>query len=121
MVWRLSCELPQIIFLIRASAHILSMYLKVHRSTDGSTVVAVCDRELLDRKLRQGDLELHVSEYFYGTTPAEEGDVTRAIQDGDHINLVGEQAVGVAIGLGLLERSGCMVIDGVPHAQIIRI
>ena len=64
---------------------------------------------------------LHVNEYFYGNTPADEGDVTRAIRDGDHINLIGEQAVGIAIGLGLVERSGCLVIEGVPHAQIIRV
>jgi hypothetical protein len=97
------------------------MYLKVHRAPDGSTVVAVCDHDLLDRKLRQGDLELHVNEYFYGNTPADEGDVTRAIREGDHINLIGEQAVGIAISLGLVERSGCLVIEGVPHAQIIRV
>ena len=97
------------------------MYLKVHRAPDGSTVVAVCDRELLDRRLRHGDLELHVSEYFYGNTPADEGDVTRAIRDGGNINLIGEQAVGIAIRLGLLEHSGCLIIEGVPHAQIIRV
>ena len=97
------------------------MYLKVHRASDGSTVVAVCDSELLDRKLRQGDLVLHVSEYFYGTTPADEGDVTRALRDGRNFNLIGERAVGIAIGLGLIERSGCMMVEGVPHVQIIRV
>ena len=97
------------------------MYLKVHRAPDGSTVVAVCDRELLDRRLKHGDLELHVSEYFYGTTPADEGDVVRAIRDGNNINLIGEQAVGVAVDLGMVERSGCMMIEGIPHAQIVRV
>jgi len=121
MVWRSFFELPQIIFLIHASAHIYIMYLKVHRAPDGSTVVAVCDRELLDRRLKDGNLELHVSEYFYGTTPADEGDVTRALRDGSNFNLIGERAVGIAIGLGLIERSGCMMVEGVPHVQIIRV
>jgi uncharacterized protein len=97
------------------------MYLKVHRAPDGSTVIAVCDRELLDRKLRHGDLELHVSEFFYGNTPADEGDVVRAIQEGDNINLIGEKAVGIAVGLGLVERSGCLIIEDIPHAQIVRV
>jgi len=97
------------------------MYLKVHRAPDGSTVVAVCDRELLDRRLRHGDIELHVSEFFYGNTPADDGDVARAIRDGDNINLIGERAVAVAAGLGLVERSGCMIIEGIPHAQIVRV
>jgi len=97
------------------------MYLKIHRAPDGSSVVAVCDCELLDRRLRHGDLELHVSEYFYGNTPADAGDVTRAIRDGDNINLIGEQAVGVAVSMGLVERSGCLLIEGIPHAQIVRV
>lgn len=97
------------------------MYLKIHRAPDGSTVVAVCDRELLDRKLRHGDIELHISEYFYGNTIADEGAVSRAIKDADNVNLIGKQAVGIAIGLGLVEESGCLVIEGVPHAQIVRV
>ncbi|HQJ39571.1 MAG TPA: DUF424 family protein, partial [Methanoregulaceae archaeon] len=42
------------------------MYLKVHRTPAGDEVVAVCDRELLDTRIQQGDLEIHISGDFYG-------------------------------------------------------
>jgi len=97
------------------------MFLKIHHAPDGSTVVAVCDRELLNRRLRHGEIEIHVNEYFYGNAIANEEAVSDAINNGDNINLLGERAVSVAIGLGLVTRSGCIVIDGVPHAQIVRV
>jgi hypothetical protein len=97
------------------------MYLKIHRTHDGSSVVAVCDRELLNRRIRHGEIEIHVSEYFYGTTPASESDVAKALMDAENINIIGERAVAVAAGLGLIERSACILIDGIPHAQIFRV
>jgi uncharacterized protein len=97
------------------------MYLKIHRTHDGSSVVAVCDRELLNRRIRHGEIEIHVSEYFYGTTPASESDVAKALTDAENINIIGERAVAVAEGLGLIERSACILIDGIPHAQIFRV
>jgi hypothetical protein len=97
------------------------MYLKIHRTTNGSSVVAVCDRELLNRKLRHGDIELHITDKFYGTTPADESEVSKAIRDADNINIIGERAISVAVGLGLIERSGCLIIEGIPHAQVIRV
>jgi hypothetical protein len=97
------------------------MYLKIHRAPDGSSVVAVCDRELLNRTLRHGDIEVHISESFYGGTLADEAEVSEAIRDAGNVNIMGERAVGVAVGLGLVELSGCLIIEGIPHAQIIRL
>jgi hypothetical protein len=97
------------------------MYLKIHRTYDGSSVVAVCDKELLNRKLRQGEIELHISEHFYGTTPADDNEVSEALTCADNVNIIGERAVAIAVNLGLVERSGCLIIEGIPHAQIIRL
>jgi len=97
------------------------MYLKIHRAYDGSSVVAVCDRELINRRIRHGDIEIHISETFYGTTPAGEDEVSKAIRDADNINIIGERAVAVAARLGLIDPSGCLMIGGIPHAQIFRV
>jgi uncharacterized protein len=97
------------------------MYLKIHRTYDGSSVVAVCDRELLNRRIRHGEIEIHVSESFYGTNPASESEVASAIRDADNINIIGVRAIAVAAGLGLIDPSCCLLIDGIPHAQIFRI
>ena len=97
------------------------MYLKIHRSYDGSSVVAVCDRELLNKRIRHGDIEIHISETFYGTTPAGEEEVSKAIRDAGNINIIGERAVAVAARLGLIDPNRCLMIGDIPHAQIFRV
>jgi len=97
------------------------MFLKIHRSREMGDVIAVCDRELLNRTLCHGNLTITITQNFYGDTPATEDEVRNALMNAGNINLVGERSVGIAIGMGLLEKSGCMMIGTVPHAQIYRL
>ncbi|MDD1705624.1 MAG: DUF424 domain-containing protein [Methanoregulaceae archaeon] len=97
------------------------MYLKIHRTPAGDEVVAVCDRELLDRRIQHGDLEIHISEAFYGNSPATPEEVKAALRCGGNINLIGERAVALAIEMGLIGTNGFIRIGSVPHAQIIRL
>ncbi|QYZ78680.1 DUF424 family protein [Methanofollis formosanus] len=93
------------------------MYLKVHHTREGA-VVAVCDEDLLNTTLCHGDVEIAVTEAFYGSTPATEEEVRAALRGASNANLIGEEAVGVAVAMGLITREGCMTIGNVPHALI---
>ena len=97
------------------------MFLKVHRSRETGDVVAVCDRELLNTTLRHGKLTVTINESFYGNTPATADDVKAALKNAGNINLIGERSVSLAIDMGLMEKSGCMMIGKIPHAQIYQL
>lgn len=97
------------------------MFLKIHRSREMGDVVAVCDRELMNTTLRHGKITVTVTSTFYGDATVTEDAVREALKDAGNINLIGERSISVAIGLGLLSRSGCMMIGDVPHAQIYRL
>ncbi|MCC7565394.1 MAG: DUF424 domain-containing protein [Methanomicrobiaceae archaeon] len=97
------------------------MYLKVHRIPGAGDVVAVCDRELLNSTLLRGDVEVCISEAFYGTSIATEDEVRRELAHAENVNLMGRRAVDLAVRMGLIEESGCIMIGCVPHAQIFRI
>jgi len=97
------------------------MFLKIHRSRELGDVIAVCDRELLNTTLRHGKVTITVSETFYGNAPATEDEVREALKNAGNVNLIGERCVAVAIGMGLVSKSGCMMIGDVPHAQIYRL
>lgn len=97
------------------------MFLKIHRSRETGDVVAVCDRELLNTTICHEKISLTISETFYGNTPASEDEVRNAFHQAGNINIIGERSVNIAIGMGLLTRSGCMMIGNVPHAQIYRL
>jgi len=99
------------------------MFLKIHRSPDAGDVVAVCDRELITATISNGTITVPVAvlEAFYGNTPATEEEVRAALKSTGNVNLMGERAVSIAISMGLLTRSECIMINTVPHAQIYRL
>lgn len=97
------------------------MFLKVHHYPGSGDVVAVCDRELLDTTLKHGDVEIEVSEKFYGSTPATPEEVSAAIRNASNVNLIGERSVAVAIDAGLISRDSCIMIGDIAHAQIFRL
>ncbi|MDH7593383.1 MAG: DUF424 domain-containing protein [Methanomicrobiales archaeon] len=87
----------------------------------GEEIVAVCDIELMNRRLLYGDVEIEISRRFFGERTASEEEVREAMKNAAFINLFGERALSVARSLDLVDESGCIRIEGVPHAQIFRI
>lgn len=94
------------------------MFLKVHCSPGTGDIVAVCDRELLNTTIRHGELSVKISEAFYGNCPATEDMVREALKKAGNINLMGKRSVGVAMEMGIISRSGCILIGDIPHAQV---
>jgi uncharacterized protein len=97
------------------------MFLKVHRSRDMGDVVAVCDRELLNTTIHNEKLSVTITEAFFGNTPATEDMIREALNNAGNINLFGERSVNLAIEMGLLTKSNCIMIGKVPHAQIYQL
>lgn len=94
------------------------MFMKIHCSPGSGDVVAVCDRELMNTTISHDRITIRVTEEFYGSSPATEADVRKALKSAGNINLMGERSVSLAIEMGLITRAGCLMIGRVPHAQI---
>ena len=94
------------------------MFLKVHQAPGMGDIVAVCDRELLNTTISHGGLSILISESFYGNCPANEEVVAEALKNAGNINLMGKRAVRLAIELGIITQSGCIMIGEIPHAQV---
>ena len=84
-------------------------------------MVAVCDRELLNTIITHEKFCINVHDSFYGTTPAGEEEVRAALEKAGNINMIGERSVNVAISMGLITRSDCIVIGKIPHVQIYQV
>ena len=82
--------------------------------------MAVCDRELLNTTISHENITITITEFFYGNSPVSEAEVRPVLEQADNINLMGERAVSVAVDMGIITRSGCIMIGKVPHAQIYR-
>jgi uncharacterized protein len=91
--------------------------MRVHRQ-GREVLVAVSDAGLVGKEFREGKMRLLVSEHFYGTEHADATDVLSQLAVCTIANLVGVDAVTLAIQHGYVHPDNVLDIDGVPHAQM---
>jgi len=92
------------------------------RETPEGTLVSVCDTECLGETYDNGRATLTVTESFYGGTEATEADpeeVVAALSRAQVGNVVGTEAVGVAIDAGLIDEAAVLEFDETRHAQLL--
>ncbi|MFD1598545.1 DUF424 domain-containing protein [Halobellus rarus] len=97
------------------------MLLRERQTSDG-LLVSVCDAECLGETYAEGEIELDVTESFYGGADAVEADeetVVASLTRASVANLVGERAVSVAIDAGIIDEERVLSIDGTLHAQLL--
>ncbi len=96
------------------------MYIKKY-DTEGHIIVAVCDRDILGKKFREGKLVLKLDTSFYKGDEADETEVKDALSSATIANIAGEKAIACAVECGCIDPDAVIFIEGIPHAQMIRI
>lgn len=90
------------------------------RETPKGLLVSVCDRGVLGETFENGEVSLTVTEDFYGGERVEAAAVVDSLGRAKVANLVGVQAVELAIEYGFVDEEQVLEIDGTLHAQILR-
>ncbi len=96
-------------------------YLVKTHLAGGEVMVACCDQRLLGMTLRDGELEVHVSERFYGGERASEEAMLKAVSESTVANIIGDDAVEAALRRGEVDESGVREVCGVKHAQVYKV
>ena len=86
-----------------------------------NVLLAICDSELLGRTLRQGKIVFHVKNEFYNGGKLALEEAVRMIENSTIVNMVGKDCVGKAIEKGYVHPDAVLDIEGVPHAQIVKL
>lgn len=95
------------------------VYVKVF-ITSREVVVAACDREVLGKVFREGDIVLNVNEEFYKGELVTLTEALNIIKKATIANLVGKNIVSKAIEKGLVHPEAVIYVSKVPHAQIVK-
>ncbi len=95
------------------------MYLKIH-SIGSEIIVAACDRELIGKTFREGELTIHVSKEFYKGDSATEAEVIDALRKATIANLLGEEAISCGVKIGVINQDNVITVGGIKHAQMVR-
>ena len=83
------------------------------------TLVAACDKELLGKTFREGNLRLEVTSFYEGEDADEEMLLNR-LSFCTVANLVGKKTVAAATEHNLISGDCVITIDGVPHVQLVK-
>jgi hypothetical protein len=98
------------------------MEVYVNLKKVGSNVLlAVCDCELLGKTLREGKIVFKIKEEFYNGRKATIDEAMGMINNSTIVNLVGKCCVEKAIAHGYVHPEAVIKIEGVPHAQIMKL
>jgi hypothetical protein len=86
-----------------------------------NVLLAVCDHELLGKTLREGKIVFHIRDEFYNGREATVEEAMGMINNSTIVNLVGKACVEKAIAKGYVHPEAVIRIEGIPHAQIVKL
>ncbi len=84
-------------------------------------LLAICDSDLLGKTLRQDKIVFHVKDEFYNGGKVTVDEAVNMIQNSNIVNMVGKNCVGKAIEKGYVHPEAVLHIEGIPHAQIVKL
>lgn len=86
-----------------------------------NVLLAICDCEVLGRTLKEGKITFHVKDEFYNGGKVSLEEAMAMIANSTIVNMVGKNCVGKAIERGYVHPEAVLHIEGVPHAQIVKL
>ncbi|WP_457555842.1 DUF424 domain-containing protein [Candidatus Pyrohabitans sp.] len=97
----------------------MKYYAKVYR-VQSEVLVAVCDASIHGRVFEEGELVLDIKKEFYGDEEFTEEQIALLLREATIANIAGEDAVSMAIKLGIIDEENVLRVCGIPHAQMVR-
>lgn len=79
-------------------------------------MVAVCDRDLIGRHLKNDVCEITVNASFYQGEEADEEIVTDLLYKATTANIIGKKSIECAVKCGLIDPNAIIYFEDVPHA-----
>jgi len=86
-----------------------------------NVLLAICDTEILGKTLREGKIVFNVKEEFYKGAKVSTEEAVALIANSTIVNMIGKNIVQKAIEKGYVHPEAVLNIEGVPHAQIVKI
>lgn len=92
------------------------------RQTDyqRNPMLNICDAELLGKTIVEGELNMHISESYYGERFVEKEEAETLLKNSAIINMVGDKTISLSLGLGVGSENGVKKISGVPFLIVFK-
>jgi len=91
------------------------------KKTGRNVLLCICDAEILGKTFHEGKITFRVKEDFYKGRRVVVEKAIDLIEASTIVNMVGKNVVKKAIERGFVHPEAVLNIEGVPHAQIVKI
>jgi len=85
-----------------------------------NSMLNICDSELLGKKIVQDELNMNISESYYGEKLVEKEEAKSLLKNSAIINMVGKETVSLSIELGIGSENGIKTISGIPFLIVFK-
>lgn len=85
-----------------------------------STICAICDEEVLGKRINFNGLEIVIKENFYKGELVDEKRAIEIMKTCNIGNLFGNKIVELAIKEGFVDRENVLVLNDILHAQFLK-
>jgi hypothetical protein len=91
------------------------------RKIGNNVLLAICDAEILGKTLCEGKIVFNIKEDFYKGAKVGIEEALVMVANSTIVNMVGKNVVQKAIEKGYVHPEAVLHIEGVPHAQIVKL
>ena len=90
-------------------------------ATKFNLVIAICDKEIINKKFEYKDVKVKISKNFYGERVIDEATALRLMNGATIGNLIGKRIIKLAKKHDFITKENIISIGGIPHAQFVKI
>ena len=94
----------------------MKVFLKIHHRNEIETV-ACCDEDLLNKVFKEGNLQIEISDHFFGGNLINLDDAISILKQASYFNIVGDVIINKAIDSHVLPKEAIRKINGIPMAM----
>ena len=85
-----------------------------------TSMLNICDTELLGRTLNRGSFTLKISEKYYAQKVVEKEEAKDLLRRSNNINMVGKEIISLSVDMGIGSQNGVKEIDGIPFLLVFK-
>jgi hypothetical protein len=85
-----------------------------------TSMLNICDAELLGRTLSKGNLTLKITDNYYAEKTVEKEEAKNLLRSSNSINMVGKEIVSLCVNMGIGSQEGVKEIDGIPFLIVFK-
>jgi len=90
----------------------------IHAS--GNLMLNICDPELVDKTLYDGNTKIKINPNYYSERDVDEHEAKNLLEKCTSINMIGEKTISLATSLGIGSEKSIRRIEGIPFLIVFK-